>query len=455
MFNWRSVLDYRMRRPNLSSLKFRMTAISAISSLIVLFITWSTLSGTMREAVNQEAREHSVDLANYFSESIAEAVAGNDRMQVHLQTQTLLRHSANAAIVRHKSGEVLFSSLPVDAAEYAPAPQGVPPTGASPPAMVREVDIDGRPFFSVSKSIHFGSSPVGWIEMLVARRQLESRMQAANRSIYLVFALGFILMVVVGTALLQAPFRALKRLSSVAQEIGDGDLSARVPVNGHDEIAQFCRTFNQMAEKLLQARNQLSREHLQAIEAMISSVEAKDSYTQGHCLRVQEYARQILTSMGIAATEKSDISTAALLHDIGKIGIPDAVLLKRGTLTKSQIETVRSHVIIGENIIRQMDSMSVIAKWVRHHHERWDGSGYPDGLRGKQIPFASRVIAVADCMDAMLTNRPYRTPRTPEELIAVFREEKARQFDPEIVDHAMPLVETMLNSRQRELEEQV
>ena len=133
------------------------------------------------------------------------------------------------------------------------------------------------------------------------------------------------------------------------------------------------------------------------------------------------------------AMEKSNI----LLHDIGKIGIPDEVLLKEYRLTVKEMEIIRTHVLIGEKILLHLDSMKEIAGWVRHHHERWDGLGYPDGLRGKAIPFASRVIGVADAIDAMRTDRPYRKALTLPKAIQALEEGKEKQFDPEVVDHAI------------------
>ena len=148
---------------------------------------------------------------------------------------------------------------------------------------------------------------------------------------------------------------------------------------------------------------------------------------------------------GLSPEDTTLIETAALLHDIGKIGIPDAVLLKEQHLSKEEMEIVRQHVLIGEKILLHMDSMKDVARWVRHHHERWDGLGYPDGLRAEAIPLGSRIIGVADAVDAMLTDRPYRKALSPKKVAQVLAEGRGTQFDPRIVDLAIACMETEEN----------
>ena len=145
---------------------------------------------------------------------------------------------------------------------------------------------------------------------------------------------------------------------------------------------------------------------------------------------------------GISNREIFLVEAAAILHDIGKIGIPDRVLLKRESLTPEEEEIIRTHVLVGDGILRRMHSMRDIAKWVRHHHERWDGTGYPDGLKENAIPLASRIITVADAIDAMMTDRPYRKGFNKKKVIEIVREARGRQFEPRIANLAIEVLET-------------
>lgn len=169
-----------------------------------------------------------------------------------------------------------------------------------------------------------------------------------------------------------------------------------------------------------------------AIETLVAAVEAKDIYTYGHSARVAKLARRIAGAMGLPEGEQEKLKLAGLLHDIGKIGIPEAVLSQRGSLTDDEWAYVRSHPQIGESIIRQMGSERVVelCSLVRNHHERLDGSGYPDGLKGDTIPLGARILAVADAYDAMRSNRPYRAPYTAREAIAELRQNAGKQYDP-------------------------
>ncbi|HPD17166.1 MAG TPA: HD domain-containing protein [Planctomycetota bacterium] len=180
----------------------------------------------------------------------------------------------------------------------------------------------------------------------------------------------------------------------------------------------------------------LERLFVGAIETLVAAVEAKDIYTYGHSARVSKLARRIAEGMGLAEPEQEQVKLAGLLHDIGKIGIPEAVLSQRGHLTDDEWAYVRSHPQIGESIIRQMgsDRVAMLCQLVRHHHERLDGTGYPDGLTGDAIPLGARILSVADAYDAMRSNRPYRSPYSAKEAIAELRLNSGRQFDAEAIE---------------------
>lgn len=147
---------------------------------------------------------------------------------------------------------------------------------------------------------------------------------------------------------------------------------------------------------------------LDAIKSLAFALEAKDKYTEGHSRRVTEYATGICKKMSLAKEYIEDIKLGSLLHDIGKIGIKESVLDKKEKLTKEEYDHVKTHVLIGEKILTPIIKNETVIKIVRHHHEHIDGSGYPDGLKGKTIPLEARIVAVADAYDALLSERPYR-----------------------------------------------
>jgi putative two-component system response regulator len=144
------------------------------------------------------------------------------------------------------------------------------------------------------------------------------------------------------------------------------------------------------------------------ITSLAHSIEAKDPYAEGHCERLGEYSEALARHLGIPDDYVKALKRAAILHDIGKIGIPDAILLKPGPLTADEWKTMRLHPIIGERICKPLHSLAPALPIIRHHHEKWNGTGYPDGLKGDQIPITARILQVVDVYDALTTNRPYR-----------------------------------------------
>jgi response regulator RpfG family c-di-GMP phosphodiesterase len=185
--------------------------------------------------------------------------------------------------------------------------------------------------------------------------------------------------------------------------------------------------------QLREANEELRRLFVGSIKALAQALEAKDEYTQGHSERVAEVSVGIARHLSLDEGEINDMWLAGLLHDIGKIGIQESVLNKPGKLTASEWELIQQHPVLAERILCPIDELTEVIKIVRHHHERYDGSGYPDGLSGSGIPLGARILSVADAYDALTSKRPYRDALSHEDAIAVFEESAGSQFDPVIV----------------------
>ena len=168
--------------------------------------------------------------------------------------------------------------------------------------------------------------------------------------------------------------------------------------------------------------------------ALALAVEQRDHQTAGHCERLATMSVAMGIAMGLARASVLALYRGGFLHDVGKVGIPDSILFKPGKLTAEEWVTMRSHTVRGEEICRHMRSLGTVVPIIRHHHERWDGSGYPDGLRGEQIPLLARVLQIVDIYDALTSPRPYKPAFTAQKAIDVIREETDRGWrDPKIV----------------------
>jgi len=178
------------------------------------------------------------------------------------------------------------------------------------------------------------------------------------------------------------------------------------------------------------------------ITALAIAIEAKDPYTEGHVDRVASYAVVLGKEMGLTPSELRLLREGAVLHDVGKIGVRESVLLKPGPFNEDELNQVKAHPILGEKICRPLQQDRLILQVIRHHHERYDGSGYPDGLRGENIPLAARIMAVVDAYDALTSDRPYRARLSRDEALQILKDEAGKQFDPRIARAFVSMLET-------------
>ncbi len=177
------------------------------------------------------------------------------------------------------------------------------------------------------------------------------------------------------------------------------------------------------------------------VEALAAAIDAKDAYTNGHSGRVADYAMEISRRHGDSAKEQAQIHMIGLLHDVGKIGIPDAVINKPGKLTNEEYDLIKTHPDIGSHIMAKAAAIPGVAEGVRWHHERYDGKGYPDGKAGNDIPKNARIIAVADSYDAMTSRRSYRDALSQEIVRNEIVKGRGTQFDPEFADIMLQMID--------------
>ncbi len=192
--------------------------------------------------------------------------------------------------------------------------------------------------------------------------------------------------------------------------------------------------------ELLISQEELKEANIGAMKALITGEEARDPYISGHSRRVTEYTMAIADKLNMSEEEKKHMEYAGNLHDIGKIGISDAILHKAGKLDEDEWKIIKKHPEVGVGILASLKFLPEEKILIRHHHERYDGAGYPDGRKGENIPLGSRILAVADSFDAMNSKRSYRPPLSKEKIIKELETAKGTQFDPKIVDVFLDII---------------
>lgn len=203
-----------------------------------------------------------------------------------------------------------------------------------------------------------------------------------------------------------------------------------------DDLALLSALASQAAVAVDNSRlyENIQQAYHEAILALMNTVEAKDQYTRGHSQRVSRSALGIAQELGLSDKDSKNIQTAAELHDIGKIGVRDRIIGKESALSTMEFDLMKDHVVTGERIVKPIEYLRFAGPMIRHHHERYDGGGYPDGLKGDGIPLGARIIGVADAFDAMTTKRPYNEPMSFEQALEELATLKGKQFDPDVVD---------------------
>lgn len=206
-----------------------------------------------------------------------------------------------------------------------------------------------------------------------------------------------------------------------------------------EEIEAYHNRLEELVEertaKLRQAYRILKKAHLDSVKVLVEAIDAKDPYTRGHSDRVKKMSLRIARGFGFSEERLEALEYGALLHDIGKIGIKDEILQKQGPLSPEEYQIIQAHPLIGEKIVEGVEFFRDKIPMIRHHHEHYDGKGYPDGLAGEKIPLEARIITVPDAFDAMTSIRPHRKVRPLQEVLEEMEKFRGTQFDPQILDY--------------------
>ncbi len=283
---------------------------------------------------------------------------------------------------------------------------------------------------------------LGW--GVIVQRKLSDAYSTVNEIRAQTIQLGIqviILSLVVGFLAAKYITRPIDQLTQAARAIAQRDFAQRAKVQSRTEIGELAQTFNLMAEDIqhyisdLTAASEQNRQlFMDSIQMIAAAVDAKDPYTKGHSGRVSQYSVILAKELGLPEEEVSKVRISATLHDVGKIGIEDRVLKKPGVLTNEEFEIMKRHTVMGYEIVRQVKQLGEMLPGIRWHHEALNGKGYPDGIKGDEIPLMTRIIAVADTFDAVTTDRPYQAGSDFPKALEILRKHAGTKYDPIVVD---------------------
>lgn len=312
---------------------------------------------------------------------------------------------------------------------------------------ISQISRLGRGVYEFSLPVEFAGRTVG--EILVGLDPVPLA-TASSKAHWRILFISFLTLFcgVIGTLWLTRRFiQPITQLSQGVERLKVASGKVSVPILAEDELGELTRNFNAMAadlaakrQGLIDSADNLERSYHDIVRILAGALDARDNYTYGHSARVAQLAVMLGKQMDLDATQLKELEMACLLHDIGKIRVPDNILNKQAPLDPRENDRIKEHPGHGVEILELADSLHPYIPTVRHHHERYDGSGYPDGLRGSQIPLGAQIVAITDAYDAMTTSRPYRKGLPHEEAVAEILRFRGTQFAPEMTDRFVAML---------------
>jgi putative nucleotidyltransferase with HDIG domain len=298
----------------------------------------------------------------------------------------------------------------------------------------------------------------GYAGVVVATAALGAVSASTPQLLAGVFAVVFLLTLLAGLYISRRITRPLANLLQATKRVAQGDLGYRAAVLSNDEIGEVTDSFNGMTQALEESHFEALASAEATVQTLASAIDARDPYTHGHSMRVTVYSVALARAAGLSDEAVDLVRRGSLVHDIGKIGVPDRVLGKAGPLTADEWNLMKRHPGLGHQMLRHLRWAPEVLDIVRSHHERWDGGGYPDGRAGEDIPALARLVAVCDTLDAMTSDRPYRAGFSFIIAAAEIRQMSGTQFDPAMVEtfiRATPEIEVLVGKLEAVVAERI
>ncbi len=330
--------------------------------------------------------------------------------------------------------------------EQLPSLTGKPIAQAHDVAIVRG-QYEGVDSFEFRRPIYFADQHVGSVVVAVSASKLMASKALAHRQIFTVATFVTIL-ALLGAILISMVFtRPIERLADGVSRLQKDEYVEDVPVRSRNELGMLIRNFNKMARTIQKQKaslqgyaGELESSYNDIVRILAAALDARDNYTYGHSARVARFAIAVAERLEFTREELKELEMGCLLHDIGKIHVRDAVLNKQCNLDQEESLEIAQHPLLGSQILELAPSLHKYIPGVKHHHERFDGTGYPDRLSGDEIPIHAQILALADTYDAMTSSRPYRQGLSQEKAIAEIRRCSGSQFNPKLAEIFIDIV---------------
>jgi HD-GYP domain-containing protein (c-di-GMP phosphodiesterase class II) len=317
-----------------------------------------------------------------------------------------------------------------------------------PVTVIRELPNQSGTMFEISCPIVFMKKKLGNVILGINRSVLIEPQGKVTDRILIVFGIIVVLGIFASSIHASLLIKPIKELSAGVDELKKGIAKKQLRIYSQDELGILTRNFNEMSAEIAEQKGRLNKyaydleeAYVSIVKVVVAAIDARDSYTHGHSARVAQLSLLIGKQIGLSHDELTDLEVACLFHDVGKIKIPDSILLKPGKLSQAEYKEMMHHVEHGASILSWAPSLVKYIPSTRHHHEWYNGKGYPDGLAGDTIPQIAAIIAIGDTFDAMTSDRPYRKALSEEDALKEINRMSGIQFRPDLAAVFIELIE--------------
>lgn len=424
-------------------IRFKLSLITFLLVTTVIIVSSVIVMGIMDTFLLRELVKRGSSISRGAANAAGYSILARDRLSLDNLVAKIKERQGDilyAAVVDRSGMITVHSDMGKNGTSFVPAP-GTLINRETDGSQVSRVDKDGEVSYEFSTPIRFANREIGHFYLGIDAAVLTTAQAAARRKVALASVL-ILLLAVAGTYFIARTFTTpIKQLADGVSLLKSGSFQGEIRVEQRDELGELTRNFNDMARVILDQREKLEEyahgleeSYLSTVKILATSIDARDVYTLQHSTRVATLSLLMGEEIGLGSEQLRELEVAALVHDLGKIRIPDQILNKTGPLTADEEQLVKRHPRDGAEILNHSLALRRFIPAVLHHHEWHNGQGFPEGLKGTEIPLFASIIALADAYDAMTSSRPYRQGLPAATAIEEIVRYRGSQFNPQLAD---------------------
>ncbi len=419
-----------------AGLKFQFILMTVTLVAVTVFGSTYFFTQQEREVLLREMTRRGATITRNLATVSTDALISGDHLSLATFVASIMKNEGVAyAMILDEKGKILAHSKISNVGKEYVEPAGLRPLTNEDILIQSFQNQEGHTLTDIAIPINLRNGvQVGAVHVGMSQKSVTEHVNQAFREALSIAAALLLIGVIVAVFFTNIMMKPVAELMRGVHEIGGGNLNFKIDIKGKNELAILANAFNEMTDNLKEL-------YIGVLRAMAKALEHRDKFVGGHDQRVAEYASQLAAHIGLDQEEIANIHLAGQVQNIGHIAVPDVILGKTGKLTPEEYEVMKQHTLVGADILSQIEALRGVVPLVLHHHERYDGKGYPKGLAGKTIPLGARILAVADAFDAMTSEQKHRAPISRREAMEDLKQNAGTQLDPELVGAFVMMLE--------------